>query len=198
MGYVKSVAWSPSGQKQASGSDDQTVVVWDAEIGAKVAQLEGHAGRVEGKAWSQDGSRLASCCQDKVMLPVDVEYGTMVSAMTGYVASANVVTWNTASNMIASVSEDHSVAMREAGSGSGAESNIAGSDFAGLDQNEESTRFGTLAAVQETSRSGKHKFTRSEDKDNFIASIQRLLSAVQNLLSSADGLSSAIDCVTRS
>ena len=84
------------------------------------------------------------------------------------------------------------------GSGSGAGSDKAGSDIAGLGENEESALSGTLAAVKETSHSGKHKLTRPEDTDNSMASVQRLLRAVQNLLNSVDRLSSAIDSLTRS
>ena len=48
IGFVNSVAWSPSGEKLASGSDFKTVVVWDAASGAKVAQLEGMLERWRG------------------------------------------------------------------------------------------------------------------------------------------------------
>ena len=148
MGYVKSVAWSPSGEKLASGSDDKTVVVWDAASGAKVAQLEGHAGKVEGVAWSPDGSRLASCGEDQSVVTWDVESGTRVSAMTGHVAPVTAVAWNPAGDRIASASDDRSVAVWEAGSGSG-----AGSDTAVLVQ-------GRPAAGGEQHRRGP---TRTQD-----------------------------------
>ena len=39
---VKSVSWSPDGQKIASGSWDKTVRIFDALTGAPLAVLEGH------------------------------------------------------------------------------------------------------------------------------------------------------------
>jgi WD40 repeat protein len=42
-GRVRSVAWSPDGTKIASGSDDETVKVWNAQTGQCVSTLTGHS-----------------------------------------------------------------------------------------------------------------------------------------------------------
>ena len=39
MSGVSSIAWSPSGERLASGSDDKAVVVWDAGSGAQVTHI---------------------------------------------------------------------------------------------------------------------------------------------------------------
>ena len=39
-GGVRSVAWSPSGERLASGSDDKAVLVWDGGSGAQVTHVK--------------------------------------------------------------------------------------------------------------------------------------------------------------
>jgi WD40 repeat protein/serine/threonine protein kinase len=52
------VAWSPDGQRLASGYGD-TVKVWDAALEKEVLTLKGHMGQV-GVSWSPDGKQIAS------------------------------------------------------------------------------------------------------------------------------------------
>ena len=58
-GWVMSVAFSPDGQRLASGSDDKTVKIWDSATGKELFALKGHAG-LDSVAFSPDGQRLAS------------------------------------------------------------------------------------------------------------------------------------------
>ena len=53
---VSSVAWSPNGSQVASGSYDNTVIIWDAASGDKVSELKGHTEKVRSVAWSPKGS----------------------------------------------------------------------------------------------------------------------------------------------
>ena len=61
---VLAVAWSPNGQRIASGSGDKTVQVWDAATGDIVFTYHGHTKGVEAVAWSPDGQRIASASND--------------------------------------------------------------------------------------------------------------------------------------
>ncbi len=64
-GPVWSVAFSPDGQRLASGSNDQTVKIWDSATGKELFALKGHAGCVYSVAFSPDGQRLASASEDR-------------------------------------------------------------------------------------------------------------------------------------
>ena len=57
-----SVAFSPDGKRIVSGSEDQTVRVWDAETGEVVlGPLQSHSSPVYSVAFSPDGKRIKLC-----------------------------------------------------------------------------------------------------------------------------------------
>jgi WD40 repeat protein len=56
---VRSVAWTPDGTKIASGSNDKTIKVWNAQTGQCVSTLTGHSHIVTSVAWNNDGTKLA-------------------------------------------------------------------------------------------------------------------------------------------
>src|SRR5260221_6684388 len=51
---VNCVAWSPEGATLASGSNDRTIRLWEAQEGRTRLVLSGHSGLVEGLAVSPD------------------------------------------------------------------------------------------------------------------------------------------------
>ena len=61
---VMSVAFSPDGKRILSGSQDETLKLWDAETGQETLTLKGHSGAVMSVAFSPDGKRLASASAD--------------------------------------------------------------------------------------------------------------------------------------
>ncbi|KAF8761304.1 WD40 repeat-like protein [Rhizoctonia solani] len=66
---VNSVAFSPNGHYVASGSDDMTVCIWDAENGNLVlGPLKAHTSRVYFVQFSPDSSHIASCSDDRTVL----------------------------------------------------------------------------------------------------------------------------------
>ncbi len=65
---MTSVAFSPDGHRIVSGSDDNTVRLWDAATGQPIGQpLTGHNAPVASVAFSPDGKRIVSGSDDHTL-----------------------------------------------------------------------------------------------------------------------------------
>lgn len=64
-GDVTHVCWSPDGQRLASASVDNLVIIWNVRAGCAQVRLEGHTGFVKGVAWDPVGKYVASQSDDR-------------------------------------------------------------------------------------------------------------------------------------
>ena len=64
---VWSVAFSPSGRQVVSGSDDNTIRIWNVEGGKEDKRLSGHSHAVRSVAWSPNGERIVSGSADRTI-----------------------------------------------------------------------------------------------------------------------------------
>ncbi|KAG8739561.1 hypothetical protein FRC10_005450 [Ceratobasidium sp. 414] len=116
---VGSVAYSPDGVNNASGSDDETVRIWDAQTGQPVGQpLNGHASDVNSAAYSPDGAYIASGCDDKTVRIWDAQTGQPVGQpLNGHMGGVNSVAYSPDGAYIASGSDDKTVRIWDAQAG---------------------------------------------------------------------------------
>jgi WD40 repeat protein/serine/threonine protein kinase len=77
-----SVAFSPDGQRLASGDIDM-VSVWDATTGKEILSLKGHDTAVKSVSFSPDGQRLASASIDCTVKVWDLATGKQVLELKG-------------------------------------------------------------------------------------------------------------------
>jgi serine/threonine protein kinase len=114
---VYAVAWSPSGTRIASGGDDNTVHVWDADTGTHYLTYVGHTARVYSVTWSPDGTYIASAGADETVHVWNAVTGNNLLTYRGHLEQVNAVAWSHHGTHIASASEDETVHIWDAFTG---------------------------------------------------------------------------------
>jgi len=69
---IESMAISKDGKTLVTGSEDQTILVWDIAAGKVVQTLKGHTGGIIAVAITPDGKKVASASTDKTLKIWDV------------------------------------------------------------------------------------------------------------------------------
>jgi WD40 repeat protein len=107
-GKVLSVTCSGDGKYIASGSEDNNVMIWDAQNGTLLHTLTGHTKRIGSVSWSPDSKFLASGADDYTIRVWDTRDGTLYRTFdeNGFV---NSVSWSPDGERIASGSRSGSV-----------------------------------------------------------------------------------------
>ena len=75
------------GQHALSGSEDQTVRLWEVRSGRCLRVLEGHTARVRSVAWSADGQHALSGSADKTVRLWEVQSGRCLQVLEGHTDS---------------------------------------------------------------------------------------------------------------
>jgi WD40 repeat protein len=114
---VWSVAYSNDGRRIVSGSEDQTMRVWDAQSGAELACLRGHIAEVWSVAWAPDGRHIVSGSRDKTVRVWDAQSGAELTCLQGHTRGVRSVAWAPDGRRIVSGSHDGTVRVWDAQSG---------------------------------------------------------------------------------
>ncbi|KAG2078573.1 WD40 repeat-like protein [Suillus decipiens] len=72
---VEAVVLSPNGKTIATGSEDGTVELWNADTGKVIKTLNGHTKEVKSVCWSSDGEQVVSGFWDETFRVWDVKNG---------------------------------------------------------------------------------------------------------------------------
>ena len=114
-GHTKSVvslAFKPNSYLLASGSNDNTIRIWDVldrDNLRHVRTLRGHTDSVWSVAWSPDGRTLASASNDGTVRLWNPSNGINFAVLRGHTATVYCVAWSPDGRILASGSRDQTV-----------------------------------------------------------------------------------------
>jgi WD40 repeat protein/serine/threonine protein kinase len=114
---VKSVAFSPDGQRIVTGSEDHTAKVWDVASGRELLTLKGHNGRIWSVAFSPDGQRIVTGSGDNTAKVWDAASGKELLTLKGHTGEVWSVAFSPDGQRIVTGSGDNTAKVWEAASG---------------------------------------------------------------------------------
>jgi len=106
---VSCVEFSRDGRQLVTGSQDDTVRVWDIETLRQVHCLREHSSDVVDVSFSPDGTRIASAGRDQTVRIWDAGTGLQLTCLLGHEAWLTTVEFSPDGRRIASGSEDKTV-----------------------------------------------------------------------------------------
>jgi WD40 repeat protein len=106
---VTAIACSPDGRQVATGSEDKTVIIWNATTGELQRTLEGHNDDVLSVAFSPNGTMLASGSADRMIRIWAPATGNLVQSYGGHLGAVYSVDFSPDSTLLALSSTDGTV-----------------------------------------------------------------------------------------
>ena len=128
--WVLSLAISPDGRRLASGSDDQTLRMWDlTAAGPKPKTLRRFDSAVTALAFSRDGKRLAVGTWDGELLLCNSASGEVLLKLAEHKETINAVVFDPSGDYLASGSADDTLIIWDATTGEGLLSFHQGNEY---------------------------------------------------------------------
>jgi small GTP-binding protein len=114
---VMSVSFDPTGETLATGSDDETVKLWDTASGMLLRTLAGHTSKVWCVAFDPTGRLLASASEDKTVKLWEPTSGRLLRSLDGHEGLVWSVVFHPTGQTLASGSFDGTVKLWDAAGG---------------------------------------------------------------------------------
>jgi WD40 repeat protein/serine/threonine protein kinase/tetratricopeptide (TPR) repeat protein len=113
---VRALAWSPQGDRLASGSwGDHNLKIWDS-AGTELNHLE-QSDQINTVAWSADGKRLATGTTDTLVAVWDTDTRQKLATMRGHHDFVDSVAWSPDGTRLVSAGLDNSVRVWDSSTG---------------------------------------------------------------------------------
>ncbi len=112
-GLTLALAWSPEGDRIATGGEERSLRVWTA-AGEAVFVAPGHADALHTIAWSADGTIATTSYDESLRLWHDVE-GDALAVLDGHSASVYAVAWSPLGQRFATAGGDRTILVWGAG-----------------------------------------------------------------------------------
>jgi WD40 repeat protein len=109
--------FSHDGKRIVSGSDDQITRIWDANTGAVLQTLQGHAGAVLSVICSPDDASIVSASTDQTIRVWDASTGAVLHTLEGHTDYVRSVAFSPDGTRIVSGSDDETVRVWDASTG---------------------------------------------------------------------------------
>ncbi|EKM59845.1 uncharacterized protein PHACADRAFT_250592, partial [Phanerochaete carnosa HHB-10118-sp] len=114
---LSGIAFSLDGRRIATGSRDETVIVWEAATGARVATCSGHGDWVRSVAFSPNGERVVSGGDDHCIHMWSAEEGELLQSFEGHTSWVSSVAFSPGGDVVISSSRDDTMRLWDINTG---------------------------------------------------------------------------------